>query len=421
MGARLTGMRPRVRGAAFASLLIAAAVLWAGCSRSREGEVVLRLSGWSSSPEESKLLETQLAEFESLHPGVRIKYEPIVGDYMQKLQVLFASKTEPDVFYLDSKDIARMTYYGVLEPMDGYLEEAGEDLDDFYENLIATFRGADGRLYGLPKGFSTIALYYNKDIFEKAGIGGPPGTWDELLAASGKLKARGIAPLCLTADMKTIHLVAGLKGGTILKDEKRLAFLDAPAREGIASLLELLDEERGYAKLPQDFGGAWTGDTFAKGQAAMILEGMWVAPYLKMRSSELSYGVAPVPRMKSRFNMIFTVAYVVSKRSQHKREAVELARYLTGREGLGHVAELGLEIPSRKSVARADFLKRFPERRPFLEAVEYAAPYRYGVEGNRLLEELPKAVDAARLKQMPLDKALERAARKLERFYGAGE
>ncbi|MFH1723163.1 MAG: ABC transporter substrate-binding protein [Elusimicrobiota bacterium] len=393
------------------------ALLFAACGGDRDDRTVIRISGWSSSPEETRLLEAQLAEFESLRPDIKIKYEPIVGDYMQKIQVLYASRTEPDIFYLDSKDVARMVHYGVLAPLDGYLEEAGDDLTDYYEDLIETFRGEDGRLYGLPKGFSTLALYYNKDLFEKAGIGRPPRDWRELLDASRKLDALGVSPLSMTTDLKTIHLFAGLWGGELLERQKRIAFLDPPSREGLAALLGLFDEESGFAKLPQHFGGAWTGDVFAKSQTAMIMEGMWVTPYLQMRSSALRYGVAPIPRKERDYNIIFTVAYVLSSRSKHKKEAFSLVHYLTGPKGLMHVSKLGLEIPSRKSVVRKDFLARFPERKPFIDAVDHAVPFRYGIEGNRLMEEIVKAVEARRMRQLPFDEALERASEKLERFY----
>ncbi|MFH2203362.1 MAG: extracellular solute-binding protein [Elusimicrobiota bacterium] len=394
-----------------------AALLFAACGRGAQDGTVLRLSGWSSSPEEAKLIETQIAEFESLHPGLRVKFEPIVGDYMQKLQVLFASRTEPDVFYLDSKDIDRMAYYGVLEPLDAHLAAAGDDGEDFYANLLACFRGPDGRLYGLPKGFSTLALYYNKDLLAQAGVQEPPRDWAALLRAAAALRARGRTPLSLTADMKTIHLFTGLSGGAVLKDLKTLAFLEPPARAGIATLLSLFTGARPLARLPQDFGKSWTGDAFAVGDAAMIIEGMWVAPYLRLRAPELRYGFAPVPPITRRYNLFFTVAYVASARSRHKPEAVALLRYLTGRRGLAHVAELGLEIPSRRSVAETDFLKRFPERAPFIDAVAYSVPFKYGIDSNRLVEHLGKAVDAARLGQMSDDEALARAARQLKRFY----
>ncbi|PCI37625.1 MAG: ABC transporter substrate-binding protein [Elusimicrobia bacterium] len=391
--------------------------LGTACSGKDDGRTVLRLSGWSSMPEEMQLLKDQIAEFETLYPGIRVQYEPIVGPYMQKIQVLFASGTEPDVFYMDSKEVTRMIYYGVLEPLDEHLKRAGEDVDDFYENILAAFRGPKGKLYGLPKGFSTLALIYNKEMFASAGITRPPEDWPALLRAAEAVRAQGDFPMCLKADMKTIALFAGLAGGGLLKENNTLAFQDRASMSGIKTLLSLFRGENAIARTDTDFGKSWTADAFAAGDAAMIIEGMWVEPYFATRSPDLKYGIAPVPMMEKRHNIIFTVAYVASARSKHKREAVDLIRFLTGRQGQAKMVELGLEVPSRKSVVNAGFLKRYPKRAPFIAADEYASPFGFGVHSNRMLEHVDKAAEAVRLGQLPLEKAFARASRKLKRFY----
>src|SRR3712207_9419812 len=59
---------------------------------------------------------------------------------------------------------------------------------DFYPNLIKAYTGPDNKLYGLPKDHNTLAMFYNKDMLQQAGVTTPPKTWDELRAAAQKLK-----------------------------------------------------------------------------------------------------------------------------------------------------------------------------------------------------------------------------------------
>ncbi|MEW9031799.1 MAG: ABC transporter substrate-binding protein, partial [Planifilum fimeticola] len=112
-------------------------------------------------------------------------------------------------------------------------------------------------------------------------------------------------------------------------------------------------------------------------------------------------------------NLAFTVAYVMSKNSEHKEEAFKLLQFLTSEKGQQYVVEGGLAMPSLKSMGEK-FIEKYPEREPFVKAVEYAEPYQYGEKGNELVDTFNKAAESAILKKKPAKEALEEAQNKLK-------
>ncbi len=153
------------------------------------------------SPGEPALVRQVLEGFEEKNPDIEVRYEPISGTYMTLIQTRIAAGTPPDLFTLSDVNAPDLIAAGVLMPLDEWIERDGVDLDDFYPNLLNAFRH-DGKIYGLPKDYNTLGLFYNKDMLAEAGVS-PPQTWEELRDAARKLtdKSAGRYGLCLTPDM----------------------------------------------------------------------------------------------------------------------------------------------------------------------------------------------------------------------------
>lgn len=151
-------------------------------AQAKEPPITLRFSGWQSNPNEKKLLEQLIKEFETQNPSIDVKYEVINSEYMDVIKTRLIGDVAPDVFYLDVFEAPLLMKYGVLEPLDSYMTPEF-NLADFEPSLLNAFK-YNGKLYGLPKDFSTLALFYNTDSFAAAGLTQPPKTWDEFLTAS---------------------------------------------------------------------------------------------------------------------------------------------------------------------------------------------------------------------------------------------
>ena len=148
-------------------------------------KVEVTLAGWGGNPSEQKLLQQTLDEFEKKHPNIKVKLEVISEQYMDVIKTRLIGGEGPDVFYLDAFEAPALIETGVLEPLDKYVTD-DFDINDFEKPLLDAFKGKDGHIYGFPKDYSTLALFYNKKMFKEAGVD-VPKTWDELREVAKKL------------------------------------------------------------------------------------------------------------------------------------------------------------------------------------------------------------------------------------------
>jgi multiple sugar transport system substrate-binding protein len=141
-------------------------------------------------------------KFEKLNPGVTVKLDPIQApenDYYTKLELMQrSSSTAPDVLYEDTFLTKSDVAAGYLMPLDNRLKQWPDWSKEFFPQSKIPAEGPDGKVYGVPMGTDTRALWYNKTIFKKAGIAVPwhPKTWNDVLAAARKIKAKvpGVIP-----------------------------------------------------------------------------------------------------------------------------------------------------------------------------------------------------------------------------------
>ncbi|ADD02037.1 extracellular solute-binding protein family 1 [Thermoanaerobacter italicus Ab9] len=358
--------------------------------------VTIKLGMWSSSPAEKKIVDDQIAKFKEKYPNIDVQIETIVGDYMQKLQTELASNTAPDIFYLDSMPAPQLMSSGVLEPLDDYIKKYNVDVNDFEPALLSAFQW-EGKTYGLPKDFNTLALFYNKDMFKAAGINEPPKTWEELRDVAKKLTKDGVKGLVLSADLARFDAFINQNGGSVYQDGKVTLNLPENA-QALDFYVGLITKDK-VADTPQNMGEGWNGDAFAAKKAAMAIEGGWMIPFLKEKAPDLNYGIAELPAGKQKSTMAFTVAYVMNKNSKHKDEAFKLIEFLTGKEGQQFVVDSGLALPSRKSMQEG-FKEKYPERAAFVDGASYAVPWQFGLYGTKVVDAANKACEALIMKQI---------------------
>ncbi len=343
-----------------------------------------------SDPFETETVEKQVAMFMEKNPHVNVTVEPITGDFWQVLQTRIASNTEPDVFYMDSYQSPNFINAGALEPLDEYIKTNGTDIDDFEPSLLNIFKSAEGGIYGIPKDYSTLTLFYNKAMLANAGVQ-PPKTWEELENAAKALTKDKVVGLSLQNELARYQPFLFAAGGGTMKDNKPVVNTVQNA-EGLSFWTSLL--KNGYASTPQNLGVGWDGDAFSQEIAAMTVEGNWMIAYLKEVAPDLDYGIIPIPTKVGgpQVSMSFTCAYSMSKNSKHKTEAFSLLEYLTSQDAQKMVAEAGRAIPSRISMGKI-LSDNFPVFTPFVEVAKYASPFVYGKASATVVEQMNKAAD----------------------------
>ncbi len=383
--------------------------------------VTIKLSGWGSDPIEQKLLKQVLKDFEANHPTIQVKYEVISDQYMDVIKTRLIGEAAPDVFYLDVLEAPFLMSQNVLEPLDAYITPEF-DLSDFEENLINSFT-YNSHIYGLPKDYSTLALFYNKKAFAAAGLSDPPGSWDELRLDSQKLTTDknqdgridqygyGVIP-----ELARLAYMIRAFGGEVVDQNGYAAFEIGAALQGLQLVIDQYQKDRTSAQ-KSDVGTNSGSEMFGQGKVAMVIEGNWALPYLQENFPKLEFATAEVPTIDNKKGtMLFTVAYVMNKQSQHKNEAWQLISYLTSKEGMEKWTATGFALPTRKSVAQKLGYDRDPLRSPFLAGVDYAMPWQAGKYPAAIMNSFDNQFVSALLGQQPLQQAMQRAQKEANKL-----
>ncbi|MHC5903717.1 extracellular solute-binding protein [Streptomyces sp. S6] len=236
-----------------------------------------------STTEPAKSVWAALAKkFESQNPGVKIKIVQLENDaYKSKMTAQTASGKLPDIFHTWGGGVLKQQVEA------GLVEDLSERTKPWSESLLPVAKAPyliDEKVYGIPFDIGMIGFWYNKALFKKAGIAGPPATWSAFLDAVRKLKAAGITPLALAGKeswtgmyywaylaMRTAGLDALQKADTS-KDFTGDGFVQAG--QHLQELVDLQPFQKGF------LGAAYsspTGQAAAVGnaKAAMELMGQW--------------------------------------------------------------------------------------------------------------------------------------------------
>ena len=216
----------------------------------------------------------------------KVDHQSVPGPTLiQKVLQQASSKSLPDVLMLDNPDIQQIAATGALAPLGDY----GITTDGYAPGPVAAAT-YQNQLYGLQPGANTLAIFYNKDILDKAGVK-PPTTWAELKADAKKLtvgKQYGFA-FNATADYEGAWQFLPpmwTNGG----DETDLK---SPQIAQALQLWKDLVDDGSASKSVVNWKQADVNDQFIAGKAAMMLNGPWQIPALD--KAKINYGVVKFP------------------------------------------------------------------------------------------------------------------------------
>jgi len=385
----------------------------------------LRVVFWAG-VEEQKIEQANVDAFMATHPGITVSLESIPDNYLEKLVTAFAAHRPPDVLLLDSVLIPRFLDGDVLLDLQPYIaRDASFNPNQFFPKVWqiavrpggASVPAGDGgagvlaggqgsqaqglappRVYALPKDFTPLVVYYNKRVFDAAGVPYPRDgwTWQDFRATAAALTSPGSTAGKVAARYGTsISSWVGSDivwfwqaGGDVLSpDGKRASgHLDgADSIRAVEFFTGLVADGLSPDPTTQEALG---GQAFMTGRIAMTISGHWAMPGFSAAVDESSgalslsdVGVAGLPRDKVRASVIYESGWAVAKESRQPELAVELAKYLAGPEAQARRAGMGLAISADRSVAEK-FAADDPRERAFLAEV----PYGYAPWGTRISE-----------------------------------
>jgi multiple sugar transport system substrate-binding protein len=355
------------------------------------GPTTITWALWGS-PEEVATHQKVADAFMQEHPEIQVEImgEPW-NDYFTKMQTLWASGDSsqiPDVLFL--WPTPRYAADGVLEPLTSYIEASGYDLSDYWPALLES-ASYNGEVYGFPRDIGLEVLYYNKDIFDEAGVEYPDDTWtwDDLLAAAEKLTvvdASGqVTRYALGMEGGKYLLWVNQNNGSILDDMRNPSrcTLDQPeAMAGIKFFADMMNNNYAMrsANLNQAGGDA---AVFSSGQVAMIIQN--ASRVTAFNAAGLNYDVAvvPIPEGGQRSASAGGAAWVMSSGSDNKEAAWTFLSWLQSTDGGQRLYTASGEIfPALQSTARSDAFLNSGQppanRQAFLTEGENAKVGRFG-------------------------------------------
>jgi multiple sugar transport system substrate-binding protein len=334
------------------------ATVAAPTSAALSGEISFLVFG---EPAEAKAFVDVAKGFQEANPGVKVNTEavPSQPNHLLKLATEFSAGSPPDVWVIDYRRFGLLQNAGVVEPAQPYLDKSSIiKATDFYTKPLEPFT-INGQLQCVPMNMSSLEVYYNKDLFDKAKVPYPkPGwTWDDFLTAAKAITALSTPDEKIYGvgiDPQLIRLAPFVwqNGGDIVDDAQhptRLT-LDTPeAKEAFQWFVDLQVKHHVVASQIENVS--------EKDQTRFMFNtlGMWllsrrVVPALRTTSG-FTWDVAPLPQGKVQAGILHSDAYCISKASKNKELAWKFVEYANGPVGQVIAAKTGRTVPSLKSVA----------------------------------------------------------------------
>jgi multiple sugar transport system substrate-binding protein len=338
----------------------------------------ITISGWPGNPIEEGAIKKAVDTFNSTigkQKGIEVVWEPIAGDYKQVLMTRLSGGTGPDIFYVDVYVFEELAKANVLLPLDTYVKRDNFDLSDFYQSLIDAFK-YQNRLYGIAKDFSTLAVWFNKEIFDKYKVPYLTNdeTWDSFLKKLQQLKASGYeTPLALAPDFNRVIPFIISFGGRLVKPDLSTALGEANSKKAIQFYIDLVTKYK-VAKEPSALGSGWLGEAIAAEKCAVVMEGPWTIGFMKGSFPDTfkKMGIVEMPKGIKKATMIYTVAWSINRATPNKDAAWEVLKFLVT-EGQQIFVEGAGVLASRKSIAAKD---TDPVKKVFYKGAEYGVPWK---------------------------------------------
>lgn len=324
-----------------------------------------------------KLVET----YEKSNPNVKVKIQLTpYKEYWTKLEAAATGGTAPDVFWVNVLHLDSYLEGGILQDITEAVKAS-----DFKENYSAALLNnyvRDGKNYAVPKDFDTNALWYNKGLFDKAGVKYPTDdlTYKDFVKLCKELKAKlpkGVYPFACPVDFQTwYYQTIYANGGYIINKEKtETGYMDPKTQGGIACWIDLIKQELSptAATLSETNADAMFGSE----QIAMNFAGSYMLP--EYAGNEVIKGkidCVEIPTFNGiEANCINGLGYAVYAKGKNTEEATKFAIWLGSKEAMQIQGESGVVISARND-AKALFEKASPNYHlsAYIEHVDKAYP-----------------------------------------------
>jgi multiple sugar transport system substrate-binding protein len=356
----------------FVITMVAAVILFAGSILYADEKITLTFMSWEASPLEAQSIQKGLDGFRATHPNVEVKYVTAPwSEHHAKLRTMMASGTAPDVFYLNPDYQRDFIKRGQLLDMTDLFNKY-YDINDFIpssrEKMMVKVPGkAKPRIFGVDVCVVGPVLFYNKDLFDRAGVPYPPTelskqwTWDQFvkymqkltIVKDGKTIQYGTSNFEEPMTLYTTLELLGSNGAKWFNDDFTKAVgINSPATIDTLQKIKDLRVKYGVSPDPSAIGLEVTHSPtqfLMTGRVASLFMGSYALQELSKSNIKLGAGLPP--KMKNGIVPIGSANIdAVWSGTKHPKEAMELVTYLTSIDFGLPIYRSGLWMPNRLSM-----------------------------------------------------------------------
>ncbi len=382
-------------------------------SQGKSGEKVLRFATWDTG-ESLKYQQDIAKKFEMANPGVKVQVEAYADGFEDKLAASFGAKNPPDVMYMWNYP----DYYKSLEPLDDYVNKDSSfktTFDDFYTNIL-NYHKFKNATYGFPVGFTTRVIYYNKKLFQEAGVPLPTSgwTWEQFSDAAKKLsnpekKQYGFVLSSKNNSYAFQEFVWSNGSSFISPDGKKVdGYMNSSkTQEILKDFQHMIDENSAIVSDK-------VTESFKSGKIAMIENGIW--PLEDFNKAGMDFGTAEIPSFHGQPSkgVIHSAGIAMAKDSKEKDMAWKFIKYFVSAEA---AKMRKADMPVLKSVVSEQNYKNDQLLSPFYSMLERSSDtpgFLLTSKWTEVDKNLDFAISSVLLGQSSSEKALDEAVKLTE-------
>ncbi len=373
-------------------------------------------------------IDELIKRFEAANPTIKVKHVNVpYDDFRLKIAAAIPAGQGPDVVQLFYGWLQDYLKAKLLQPLPADLFNTAEIERDFFP--LVKEMSVGGQYYGLPTAVRSLALFWNKKLFQEAGLDPtkPPGSLGELVEVAKKLTKRdaggnllqaGIALDPAGQDHQWIRevLIRQMGGQPYSEDGRKVAYDSEAGAKAVAWYTDLVAKER-----VSEFGFLTDAVTaFKSGKAGLTIDGSFRLGAFDGQSG-LDYGVAELPALdgkRSNFASYWVNGITPKATGAKKEAAAKFLKFITTPEAMELWLDKVGELPARKAVAERDAVKNHPKYGAFIRGLAYAqATFFVNETGQRKV--YLDMIDRVAIKHQPPKESVHEAALEEQKMLDA--
>jgi multiple sugar transport system substrate-binding protein len=376
---------------------------------------------FSAAPDHLKDLDNMIKAFQAANPGVTVNVQTApYADYFTKLQTLVAGGQAPDVFELNYENFVSYASKGTLQDLTTMIS-ADKTFDPavFYPRAYQAFN-LNSKQYGLSESFSDVVLFYNKDLFDKAGVGYPTATWtwDDALGAAKKLTnvQSGQWGLFKPIQFFEFYKTAYQFGCDFFNADKTATQINDPkCVDALQFMVDLVNKDH---VMPTDaeLGGVGDDALFKSGKLAMWVNGIW--QFSPMKAAPFKWDIVVEPGKARKGTHFFSNAVVVSKDTKNADAAYAWVKFFTTSPDVANTRiSSSWELPALNQPALfKDYISQTPpsNRQAVFDALNDIVTTPVIDKQSEMQDAIGKQLDKAKLGQITPKEALDNAKKDVD-------